>query len=64
MKTHTHIRMIRNKDMVGFTEEVINASEELQDRGFELEYDYKPIFYKGVFRKKIIYTCMIKAYKN
>lgn len=64
MKVFTHIRMIRNTDMNEFTEEVIKRSGELQNRGFQLEYDYKPIFYKGFFSKKIIYTCMIKGYKN
>jgi hypothetical protein len=64
MKLYTHIRMIRNTDMDEFIDEVTKRSEELQNRDFQLEYDYKPVFYKGVFRKKIIYTCMIKAYRD
>jgi hypothetical protein len=64
VKIYTHIRMVRNTDMDGFVDEICKRSEELQARGFQLEYVYKPLIYKGFFKRKIIYTCMIKAYEN
>lgn len=64
MKTYTHIRMIQSNNMEEFTETVLTVSEELQARGFQLEHDYKPLLLKGFFRKKVLYTCMIKGYMN
>lgn len=64
MKKYTHIKTIQISDMEKFTEEVITASENLQDRGFQLEIDYKPVVQKGFFRNRIVHTCMIRAYKE
>lgn len=64
MKTYTHIRMVQSNNIENFTETVLTVSGELQSRGFQVEHDYKPLLFKGFFRKKVLYTCMIKAYMN
>lgn len=64
MKTYTYVQMIQNKDIETFTKNVRKYSEELQEKGFVLEYDYKPVLFKRFFRSKILYTCMILAYTN
>lgn len=62
MKNYTHIRMIQNDSLETFTETILRHTEEFQGRGFEIEYDFKPLFVRRFFRKKIVYTCMLRAY--
>jgi hypothetical protein len=60
MKTIKHIRFIKAEDgdLTWFAEEIIRITEKLQDNGWQVEYDYKPLLNK----KNIIYTCMIRAF--
>lgn len=58
MRIYQNIFVVKSEDLKWFINEITKQAAELQEKGFEVEFDYKPL----MNHEQITYTCMVKAF--